>query len=89
MSLSGVITWLVRRYEKATGEDDDGQVVSSTRIIAFRLWWLLALVVVGTVAYPFVCLKIGKAPDSTVVVALVGGMTAIGGIGWGTNHNRN
>jgi hypothetical protein len=88
MTMREILLWCVKRYEKATSEDDEGQVVSSTRILSFRLWWLLAVVVAATVSYPFVCLWLGKAPDSTVVVALVGGITALGGIGWGTTNSR-
>jgi len=69
-------------------EDDAGTVPSSTRWLATGLYGLLGLVVSGTVAYPFVCLWRGTVPDSTVIVALVGAITALGGIQWGTNRNR-
>lgn len=83
------LRWMRDKFLQAHSEDDDGKVLSSTRLTATGYYVLTAIFVVGTVAYVFVCVLVkDQKPDYLVVGALVGGITALGGTGYGTNKNR-
>lgn len=76
--LSVIFHWCLGKLVSMTSEDDQGQVVSSTRVLTVGLYVLIAAFTFATIAYVFVALHESKNPDAAVVGALVGGITAIG-----------